>query len=319
MNGAVMSMRDSSRFLYVSKINSIRGTSITGSVSFSETEPFQSQDVGLPRPKVRVSVISEAIGQLVSWLSLSRTDFKGRPVFLFARQIHLRDIVPVGETVALEAHILKEADDSFLFSGTALWNGQLVARIDECGGYLMPLQDLEDEGATRKRFETLATKGFAANEGFGVVDPQNFIDATAINFMERHITATKRFNGDEPFYADHFPRFPVTPIVVINEMIAEATQRLLQAINPHLMVVPYCVNDLKIKSFIRPGDQVQIHVEFIEMGQGQLATIADITLNQKRILRGRYRYQLATKETSFDHYNRHHQNFHVHQEIRGVL
>jgi hypothetical protein len=50
---------------------------------------------------------------------------------------------------------------------------------------------------------------------------------------------------------------------------------------------------LKIKSFIRPGDTALISVKLLETSADAFETVAEIIVNQKRILRGRYRYRRA--------------------------
>ena len=116
--------------------------------------------------------------------------------------------------------------------------------------------------------------------------------------MHENVITQKVFSNNEPFYPDHFPRFPVTPIVVINEMIGEATAIMMgPAPGERATLRPIAVQDLKIKSFIRPGDQAQVTIRKIEMIGAQFETIAEITVNGRRILRGRYRYELCNSDS----------------------
>ena len=285
------------RFLFVSKISSMSDLKIAGQVEFGLQDPWQRSHLSIG-PRISTSVVSEAVGQLVSWLSLRNNEFTARPVFLFATRIGLSDDVKPGTTVDLEAEITDQSSESFIFSGKAKIAGRTVVTIEDCGGYLMPLQELEDPTVTRARFESLVNQGLPANPGFAPFDYSSLVDTTVSLEMHENVITQKVFSNNEPFYPDHFPRFPVTPIVVINEMIGEATAIMMgPAPGERATLRPIAVQDLKIKSFIRPGDQAQVTIRKIEMIGAQFETIAEITVNGRRILRGRYRYELCNSDS----------------------
>ena len=154
----------------------------------------------------------------------------------------------------------------------------------------MPLTELEDPSVTRARFQSISGAGLPENPGSEPFLYCSLIDSVIEQDLTEKIIIAKRFTGQEPFYADHFPRFPVTPIVIINEMIAEATAKLL-GIADSASLKPIAVQDLKIKSFIRPGDVAEVSVKKIEASGAEFETIAEIHVNGRRILRGRYRYE----------------------------
>jgi 3-hydroxymyristoyl/3-hydroxydecanoyl-(acyl carrier protein) dehydratase len=279
------------RFLFVSRIQDITGEKIKGQVDFSAGEPWR-RITSENKTEISTSVVSEAVGQLVSWMALRDNKFTGRPVFLFATQIDLGGTVPAPGTVDLEAWISNRSEDSFIFSGTAKVGGKTVVEIKECGGYFMPLAELEDPEVTRKRFETLSAGGLPANPAGEAFNFAGLVDQVVEMEPGKSIKTAKAMKKDEPFYADHFPRFPVTPIVVINEMIAEATRRMMTKDSAKPAVIhPIAVQDLKIKSFIRPGDTAIIQSKVTETNGDEFETVSEILVNEKRILRGRYRYR----------------------------
>ena len=279
------------RFLFVSRIQDITGEKIKGQVDFSAGEPWR-RTTSENKTEISTSVVSEAVGQLVSWMALRDNKFTGRPVFLFASQIDLSGSIPAPGTVDLEAWISNRSEDSFIFSGTAKVGGKTVVEIKECGGYFMPLAELEDPEVTRKRFETLSAGGLPANPASDAFNFAGLVDQVLEVEPGKSIKTAKLMNTNEPFYPDHFPRFPVTPIVVINEMIAEATRRMMtkDASKPAI-IHPIAVQDLKIKSFIRPGDTAIIQSKVTETAGSEFETVSEILVNDKRILRGRYRYR----------------------------
>ena len=279
------------RFLFVSRIQDITGEKIKGQVDFSAGEPWR-RITSENKTEISTSVVSEAVGQLVSWMALRDNKFTGRPVFLFASQIDLSGIIHAPGTVDLEAWISNRSEDSFIFSGTAQVDGKTVVEIKECGGYFMPLAELEDPTVTSKRFETLSTGGLPANPAGEAFNFAGLVDQVMEIDPGKSIKTAKVMKTTEPFYADHFPRFPVTPIVVINEMIAEATRCMMTKDSAKPAIIhPIAVQDLKIKSFIRPGDTAIIQSKVTETNGNEFETVSEILVNEKRILRGRYRYR----------------------------
>lgn len=279
------------RFLFVSRIQDITGEKIKGQVDFSAGEPWR-RVTSENKTEISTSVVSEAVGQLVSWMALRDNKFTGRPVFLFASQIDLSGSIPAPGTVDLEAWISNRSEDSFIFSGTAKVGGKTVVEIKECGGYFMPLAELEDPEVTRKRFETLSAGGLPANPAGDAFNFAGLVDQVLEVDPGKSIKTAKVMSTNEPFYPDHFPRFPVTPIVVINEMIAEATRRMMtKEESKPAIIQPIAVQDLKIKSFIRPGDTAVIQSKITEANGNEFETVSEILVNEKRILRGRYRYR----------------------------
>jgi 3-hydroxymyristoyl/3-hydroxydecanoyl-(acyl carrier protein) dehydratase len=312
------------RFLFVSRIHDIEENRIRGNVDFTVQEPWRrpGADGSL---QISTSVVSEAIGQLVSWLSLRNNNFTARPVFLFASNINLDGYIPAPSTVELEAWITDGDQESFMFSGTAKVDGEVVVAITDCGGYFMPLAELEDPSVARKRFASLMSGDGSSiyssidssidsstilkNRSTQVYGGRQLIDDVKNLELGRAVTAVKVMRQSEPFYADHFPRNPVTPIVVINEMIGEATRIMMEGEEFSALgrddgysfdsgdqicnLAPVAVTDLKIKSFILPGDTVVISVKKMGVLEKEFETIAEIVVNQKRILRGRYRYKFV--------------------------
>jgi 3-hydroxymyristoyl/3-hydroxydecanoyl-(acyl carrier protein) dehydratase len=243
--------------------------------------------------------VSEAIGQLASWLCLERNGFSARPVFLFADRIEVLASVRPGEAVLLEASLHEMDAESLRFSGRALVQGRVVQTVKDCSGYFMPLAELEDPAVTRARFQTL-TAGVLALEGAGG-PPYPLADLAgetlSLEPFARVQTRT-RFAPEAPFYADHFPRFPVTPIVILNEMIGQATAKVagLNSAQERGALQIRRIEDVKIRTFVRPGETCETIVTVTALREEGpvklLAATAEIKKDGKRILRGNYTYEL---------------------------
>lgn len=280
------------RFLFVDRIKEMNERSIVGEKSFAEDDSMQypGKDGSM---EIAPGVISEAIGQLVSWLCIKRNNFSGRPVFLFSDTIKVHAPVKPGSTVTLTGNIDEIDDETFVFSGTAHVGDQLVHSISKCSGYFMPLGDLEDPEVTRERFDHLVGEGLVLEDDKKKYDFNTLVDEVVQVDPGKSITTRKQMKLDEPFYRDHFPRYPVTPIVMINEMIRNATVRLMESEGCQA-IMPLEVSNVKIKSFVRPGDTCEVNVKILgkeKQGDNDVTNcMAEIVKDGKKILRGKYSY-----------------------------
>jgi 3-hydroxyacyl-[acyl-carrier-protein] dehydratase len=283
------------RFLFVDKITDIAGDCIKGTRHFASDAPMQYSNAK-GEAQIAPGVVSEAIGQLVSWLCIDRGGYTGRPVFLFADQIEICGIVTPGSTVDLVANIESIDDETFVFSGEASVDGRVVHKVKNISGYFMPLAEMEDPEITKQRYADLTNGGLKLEGDKGIFDFDKLIDETVEHPSDDKIVCVKTMNPDEKFYKDHFPRFPVTPIVMINEMIGQAAACLLCPNDPRALI-PISVDGIKIRNFVKPGEQVTTEITVksrkeLPNGNTALATVAQVTKDGKTILRGKYIYEL---------------------------
>lgn len=286
------------RFLFVDKISEIDDKSIVGSKYFSKESPMQYSDKD-GELQIAPGVISEAVGQLVSWLCIKNNDFTARPVFLFADEIEILEKVAPGSNVELKARIDESDEETFVFSGEAYVDGKCVHRVASVNGYFMPLGDLEDPEVTKKRFQKMMDEGLELSGDKGVYDFDSLVDVT-VEKGQDSILVAKTMRESERFFDDHFPRFPVTPIVMINEMIGNATARLVCPEN-YRALVPTMVKGIKIRNFVRPGETVQTSVSLKRRqsnpdGTESITTLAEVKKGKKIILRGKYEYVVAQQQ-----------------------
>ena len=283
------------RFLFVDAITSVGDGSIVGRRHFPITEPMR-----YPSRKghahVAPGAIFEAIGQLASWYGLKKNNFTARPVFLFMESVEARQPVPIGSTVELRATIHDLGEDAFRFSGEALIDGEAILKLNDCGGMFMPLADLEDPEVTRSRFDALTNGGLILTGSEGPAYPFEDLVGDVLSFdAGRRIHTRHLFSRDEPFYADHFPRFPVTPAVILNEMLGQVVRRMIGAKDDQDVMLRG-ISRLKIRSFVAPGDISEMIVTcpgIRTVGNRRLVdTTAELLKDGKRILRGDFFYEL---------------------------
>lgn len=281
------------RFLFVEKISDITADAITGSKSFGIDEPLRYRPLA-GESEIAPGALSEAIGQLASWLCIQKNDFTSRPVFLFADKIKIHAAVAAGSTVDLHAEILQMDAETFRFNGTASVAGELKVEIKECSGYFMPLAELEDPEVSKQRFQAMTSGGLKLDGVSGQPFAFDGLAGETLALVPRQsIRTLKTFSADEAFYKDHFPRFPVTPIVMLNEMIGAATTRMLQ-LSGAKRLSSRELSGIKIRSFVKAGEPVEISIKLVgERQDGDLTyveTTAELIKEGKKILRGSYHY-----------------------------
>lgn len=284
------------RFLFVDKIDATTERTIAGKKTYRVDAPMQYRNL-YRKPEIAPSAISEAIGQLVSWLCLDKNRFSARPVFMFADAIEIHGPVYPGDTVRLFATIDEESleSSSFVFSGEAWVGERMVHRIVSCSGYFMPLSDLEDPDVARAHYLSLRAEGLNLEGDHGYFDFDQLVGKTISAEENRGAVCRNTIERGSWFFRDHFPRFPVTPIVIINEMIGKVTEQMLSAEHAGRLRIRKVAN-IKIKNFIRPGETVDTRVECKRIeddGSAKiLHTVATITKDGKPILKGLYQYEI---------------------------
>ena len=79
----------------------------------------------------------------------------------------------------------------------------------------------------------------------------------------RQIKTTKSVSLSEEYLADHFPTFPVLPGVLLLEGLIESASWLVREAEnyAHSMILLEQARNVKYKSFLAPGSQVEYTVE----------------------------------------------------------
>lgn len=284
------------RFLFVDAITSVGEGSIVGYRHFPITEPMR-YPLRKEQTHVAPGAIFEALGQLASWYCLKENNFTARPVFLFVDGIESKGLVPIGSQVELRATIHDLGQDAFRFSAEALVNGAVVQRLSDCGGMFMPLAELEDPEVTKARYQALTNGGLILPGSDGPAYPFADLVGEVLSVdVGRRIHTRHLFSRDEPFYADHFPRFPVTPVVILTEMLGQVSRHLF-ALKDDQELALLAMQRLKIRTFVAPGDITEVILTSAgvrTVGSRRLGDVtAELLKDGKRILRGEFFYDIT--------------------------
>ena len=94
--------------------------------------------------------------------------------------------------------------------------------------------------------------------------PFLLIDRVEHVVLDSEATGLKMVSGNEPYFAGHFPDFPVMPGVLIVEALAQTASVLVAATIPDVtagkLVFFTTVEKARFRQPVRPGDVMKLHV-----------------------------------------------------------
>ena len=93
--------------------------------------------------------------------------------------------------------------------------------------------------------------------------PILLIDRVEDVVLDSEATGIKAVSGNEPYFAGHFPDFPVMPGVLIVEALAQTAAVLVAATMPDLaqgkLVFFTTIEKARFRQPVRPGDVIKLH------------------------------------------------------------
>jgi len=238
-------------------------------------------------PRFPSPLVCEAVGQLAAWVAMAKLDFRRRPVAGLAGEIEFLQDANPGQVLNLEVNVESCDEDAIAYEGCAHVNGTPVIKLSRIVGPVLPMTDFDSPAAVRNDFETLVGEGAAGAR----LESLPELDLTPLERVPgKSLRAGLRIPADAPFFSDHFPLRPVFP----GTLLLEAEMRLAcdlaaDALGgpPGASVTVIRTQDSKIRSFIDPGQTVEIRVVIAQpQGDEAMATIVAL-LNGKSVATGR--------------------------------
>jgi 3-hydroxymyristoyl/3-hydroxydecanoyl-(acyl carrier protein) dehydratase len=204
-------------------------------------------------------LVAEAIGQLAAWASMSKLGFRRRPVAgLAGETLFFRGAGP-GQVLDLAIAIQACDEDAVAYGGTAHVGGETVLELRHCVGPMLPMEDFDAPEAVGGDFEVLRGPGAPAGRLRALPQPAVTVEERVPG---RSVAATLHVPAAAPFFGDHFPRRPVFPgTLLLDRQIELALALAREASAPGGVPAPARVTDVKMRSFIAPGQAVGMRVE----------------------------------------------------------
>ena len=109
-----------------------------------------------------------------------------------------------------------------------------------------------------------------------------------LEWTEDRIVCTKKFSGEEDFFAGHYPGFPLVPGVLLCEAAMQCGAILLSR---HLaglegrVPVATRMNDVRFKRMVRPGETLHMEVTLKERVGSAFFLTAKVTVAGKTAVR----------------------------------
>jgi 3-hydroxyacyl-[acyl-carrier-protein] dehydratase len=230
---------------------------------------------------------TEAAGQLAAWVAMAELDFELRPVAGVAADLHFGAEPRPGQTLDLTVDIDGCDKEVVTYSASAYADGVKVIELEHSTGPMLPMDTFDAPEAVRARFEVLCADG-APGGVFGGVPPHKMqmIDEVPGERARVQLQVPR----EAAFFSDHFPRRPVFPGTMLLDahiqMSLDAAARS-GYFAPGVKLAAVRVPNLKLRTFIAPGDVVELRVEFAPPGDaGVLSMKTSAYMNGKQIALG---------------------------------
>ena len=236
-------------------------------------------------PAFSTCLVAEAVGQLAAWVAMAQAEFHRRPVAALSGDTRIVGEVAPGEILDLGVEIESCDRDAVAYRGWARVADTPVLELCRCVGPMLPMQDFDAPEAVRGDFETLCGPGAPPSRFRGITTP----DLSLIDRIPgQRLRAAMHVPVSAPFFGDHFPRRPVFPgTLLLDAQIRLALRLAEETLSPGQRLWPARVTDVKMRSFILPGDAVEIdtlmQAATDEAAELALAAIVD----GKRVATGR--------------------------------
>lgn len=234
-------------------------------------------------PDFPACLVAEAIGQLAAWVSMSQLGFRRRPVAGLAGETLFFGGALPGQILDLAVDLETCDEDAVAYGGTARVAGRAVLELRHCVGPMLPMEEFDAPAAVRGDFEVLCGAGAPADRVRNLPQP----DVTIVERIPgKRVTATLHVPASAPFFGDHFPRRPVFPgTLLLDQQIELALGLAREAAAPSAQLAR--VTDVKMRSFIAPGQAVEIRVGLEALDGGRFSASLGARIDGKTVATGR--------------------------------
>jgi len=236
-------------------------------------------------PAFSTGLVAEAVGQLAAWAAMAHAGFRRRPVAALAGEMRIVGEAAPGEIVDLGVEIESCDRDAVAYGGWARVADTPVLELFRCVGPMLPLEEFDAPEAARGDFETLCGPGARSDRFPGITAP----DLSRIDHIPgQQLRASMHVPVSAPFFGDHFPRRPVFPAtLLLDALIRLAVQLAEETLPPGRRPRPARVADVKMRSFILPGQAVEIEAGMQLVMDSTTKLTLGAMVDGKRVATGR--------------------------------
>ncbi len=238
-------------------------------------------------PAFSSCLVAEAIGQLAAWLAMAQADFRRRPVAGLAGEVRIMGDATPGQILDLGVEIESWDLDAVAYGGWARVGDAPVVEVSRCVGPMLPLEEFDAPESVRGHFEALCGPGAPAGRFRGIVEPEFVLTD---GDPAKRLRARMHVPHSAPFFADHFPRRPVFPGTLLLDTQMRLALRLAADVlrpGPRACLQPHRAADIKLRSFIFPGQVVELQAETLSQSSDTVTVAVAARVERKQVSTGR--------------------------------
>ena len=235
-------------------------------------------------------LVAEAVGQLAAWVAMAQVSYRGRPVAALANETRFAGEVGPGETLDLAVEIESCDDEAVTYAGWADSGGHKVIELVDCLGPMLPVEEFDAPPALAERFAVLRGSGATPGRFRGIAPPR-LVAGQGVH--GESAAATLHVPTAAPFFADHFPRRAVFPATLLLDAqiglalgLAAETAQCPAGTRP----VPVRLTHVKMRSFIAPGDVLEIAARTAPSGNANGKIMLSAQSNGKTVATARLEF-----------------------------
>lgn len=216
-----------------------------------------------------LSLVSESIGQCAAMSAMKAVDFQFRPVAGIAGKVEFLQEAKPGQTLSLEANLVKADEEAVGYGGVATIDGEPVVRLHDCLGPMVGMADFDDPDAVSSRYDLISSSGADTGAFSGV--PEFSFEMTSLHEGES-AEADFTIPDSAGFFGDHFPRNPVFPGTLLMDAKLRFVEKLAETLAGGGNWKADGMSDVKLRAFMPPGESLGLQAEVEEI-EGDKATI----------------------------------------------
>ena len=152
---------------------------------------------------------------------------------------------------------------------------------------MLPVEEFDSPDALRERFQLLCGRGAASNRFHAIDEPPMSVIAGEAG---RSARATMQVPTSTSFFGDHFPRRAVFPATLLLNAQMRLALQLAQAATPAraaATLFPSRMTNVKMRSFILPGQTVEIAAEMAPSQDDTLTTLLSASVEGRKVATAR--------------------------------
>ncbi|MBP84577.1 MAG: hypothetical protein CMO61_12095 [Verrucomicrobiales bacterium] len=203
--------------------------------------------------KFPMSLVAESIGQCAAMSSMAAVNFKHRPVAGIASVVEFCGCARPGDILKLEVSLTRADEEAVAYSGVAWVGDKPVAKLSNCLGPMVLMEDFDNPVAVRKRYQLLVDSG-AEPDAFGGVES---VDFESVEKSDGEREGQFTVPHEAAFFGDHFPRRPVFPGTLLMDLKLKFVADLIVDLEGGPWTV-VGMQDVKLRSFMPPGELLEL-------------------------------------------------------------